>query len=317
LLDQAIEEARSLTAQLRPPALYESGLGASLGWLAGWMDKAHGFRVELDLDNAMKPLAEEDAVALFDVARELLLNAVKHSGTGQASVGLSAPDKDHVLLSVSDKGKGFDVSALSHPQTGNVGFGLFSIQERVAAAGGRFEARSAPGAGTTVELLWPRTAATGAPPEVTIGTQGREAGSARPSGSLAQPARPGQITVVLVEDHALVRQTLADALDRQPDLSVVAESADGEQAVEAVETYRPQVVVMDVNMPKLNGVQATRIVKKRFPEVQVVGLTVHDDLATRQAMLDAGASACLSKNAPVEVLLETIRRQARLAQPLA
>jgi two-component system response regulator DegU len=122
----------------------------------------------------------------------------------------------------------------------------------------------------------------------------------------------GSIPMVLVEDHALVRQTLADVLDRQPDISIVAVASDGEQAIAAVEAYHPKVVVMDVNMPKLNGVQATKAVKQRFPDVRVIGLTVHDDQATRQAMLDAGASACLSKNGPVEALLETIRRQVRL-----
>jgi DNA-binding NarL/FixJ family response regulator len=123
------------------------------------------------------------------------------------------------------------------------------------------------------------------------------------------PASADPITVLLVDDHAIVRQSIATLLDTQPGITVIAEAADGAEAVEAVATHRPQVVVMDVNLPRLNGVQASRIIKQKFPEVRLIGLSIHNDRATRQAMLDAGASAYLSKDGPVETLLETIRQQ--------
>jgi DNA-binding NarL/FixJ family response regulator len=120
--------------------------------------------------------------------------------------------------------------------------------------------------------------------------------------------------VVLVDDHALVRQSLADLLGREADIAVVGEVSYGGQAIEAVKTHRPQVVVMDVNLPRLNGVQATRIIKSLQPGLVVIGVSVHDDAATRQAMLDAGASAYLSKDRPVETLVEMIRKLSRLTQ---
>jgi DNA-binding NarL/FixJ family response regulator len=124
----------------------------------------------------------------------------------------------------------------------------------------------------------------------------------------------GQIAVLLVDDHALVRQSLAALLGRQPSIVVTAQASDGEQAVEAAEMYRPQVVVMDVNLPRLNGIQATRLIKEQHPDVVVIGVSIHNDAGTRQAMLDAGASAYLSKDGPVETLLETIHSQALLAR---
>jgi DNA-binding NarL/FixJ family response regulator len=131
------------------------------------------------------------------------------------------------------------------------------------------------------------------------------------------PVKPGSnpITVLLVDDHAIVRQSIATLLDTQTGIMVIAEASDGAEAVEAVATHRPHVVVMDVNLPRLNGVQASRIIKQRFPEVRLIGLSIHNDRATRQAMLDAGASAYLSKDGPVETLLETIRQQDHRGYP--
>jgi PAS domain S-box-containing protein len=309
LLDQAIEEARSLTAQLRPPALYESGLAASLGWLAGWMKKAHGFDVKLKADTSTLDLPEPDAVMLFDSVRELLLNAVKYSGTKTATVSVDAADEEWLLLSVSDRGAGFEVSALRQPRSG--GFGLFGVRERITALGGRFEMRSAPGEGTEIKLFWPRTKPADAPP----GEFKAAKPEARPAPNFPLPRQEdGQIAVLLVDDHALVRQSLAALLGRQPSIVVTAQASDGEQAVEAAEMYRPQVVVMDVNLPRLNGIQATRLIKEQHPDVVVIGVSIHNDAGTRQAMLDAGASAYLSKDGPVETLLETIHSQALLAR---
>jgi DNA-binding NarL/FixJ family response regulator len=87
----------------------------------------------------------------------------------------------------------------------------------------------------------------------------------------------------------------------------VAEASDGEMALEATRATRPHVVIMDVNMPKMNGLEATRHIKAEFPNIMVVGLSMHDDAKIASGMRDAGASAYLSKERSFETLCATIR----------
>jgi PAS domain S-box-containing protein len=308
LLDKAIEESRSLTYQLRPPALHETGLVSSLHWLAEWMKQAHGLKIDMDLDKSADLLTEHQALILFDSARELLLNVVKYAGVDTASVSVRKTD-GWLRMSVADKGKGFDVTTLDSLRGDGTGFGLFSIRERLLVMGGRFEARSAPGQGTVVELMWPSTESAQDAGAATQSYELRPGIRSHSGNAEAAPGGSGKITVLLVDDHAVVRQGIASVLDNEPDMVVIAEAADGQEAVEAVGLYRPQVVVMDVNLPRLNGVQASRIISERHPEIRLIGLSIHNDRGVRQAMLDAGASDYLHKDGPVEALIETIRRQ--------
>jgi len=99
------------------------------------------------------------------------------------------------------------------------------------------------------------------------------------------------IRVLLVEDHETVREGLRLLLDSQADMEVVAEASDGRTAVEFNERYRPQVVVMDLSMPEMNGLQATQAIKQSHPETSIVALTRHDDAPFVDELRKAGASA--------------------------
>ena len=101
----------------------------------------------------------------------------------------------------------------------------------------------------------------------------------------------GRIRVVLVDDHAMMRQGLRSVLDGYSDLEVVAEAADGHEAVSVVERYHPTVVVMDINMPAMNGIEATAQLKQHCPEVKVLVLSVHDDTSYLRQLLATGAEA--------------------------
>jgi DNA-binding NarL/FixJ family response regulator len=118
---------------------------------------------------------------------------------------------------------------------------------------------------------------------------------------------PLKIRVLIAEDHAIVRQGIRLLLDDQPDVEVVGEAADGQQAVTLVERLEPNVVVMDLAMPGVNGLEATHTIKKKFPGVQVVALTVHDSDEYFFQMIDAGAAGYVLKGADPSLLLEAIR----------
>jgi DNA-binding NarL/FixJ family response regulator len=116
------------------------------------------------------------------------------------------------------------------------------------------------------------------------------------------------IRILLADDHALLRQGTAELLRREPDLQVVGEAGDGQRAVELAEKLKPDLVIMDVRMPVLSGIEATRRIRQSVPSIRVLVLTAHDDLQYVFSLLQAGASGYLLKTAPISDLVSAIHR---------
>jgi DNA-binding NarL/FixJ family response regulator len=115
------------------------------------------------------------------------------------------------------------------------------------------------------------------------------------------------IRVLLADDNAALRQRLQALLTAEPDMDVVGIAGDGQAAVGRVQSLRPDVVVMDLSMPALNGLEATRQLRACCPEIRVVALTSHQDPSYVAAMQTAGAGGYVLKHAATEGLLEAIR----------
>jgi two-component system response regulator NreC len=115
------------------------------------------------------------------------------------------------------------------------------------------------------------------------------------------------ITILVVDDHKILRQGLRTLLAREPDMEVVAEAEDGRHAVRLVRELSPQVVIMDVGMPDLNGIEATRQVLQESPETKVIALSMHSDRRFVTNMIKAGASGYLLKDSAFEELATAIR----------
>jgi|SRR5689334_2427731 DNA-binding NarL/FixJ family response regulator len=124
---------------------------------------------------------------------------------------------------------------------------------------------------------------------------------------MTYPAAPSMIRVLLVDDHTMVREGIRSVLESYPDIEVAGEASDGEEAFQMVGVLCPSVVVMDINMPRLNGIEATAKIKKIYPNVAIVGLSVEADEAYRKAMTAAGARCLISKSMAVEELYLAIR----------
>ena len=119
---------------------------------------------------------------------------------------------------------------------------------------------------------------------------------------MADPLR-----IVVADDHAIVRQGLKLLIDRQPEMTVIGEAADGNSVLECVRALKPDIVVMDISMPGMNGLLATRALKQQQPGVAVIVLTRHDEDSHLEELLRAGASGYVLKQSPPPELLQAIR----------
>ena len=119
---------------------------------------------------------------------------------------------------------------------------------------------------------------------------------------------PAKIRVLLVDDHLMVRQTLRKLLKPFPNIEIIGEAADGDEAVAEVGTLRPTVVVMDINMQKMDGVTAARLIKTQYPDIAIVGLSADPKDYNVYAMERAGAFEVFTKERAYENLYDAIQR---------
>ena len=275
----SLKSLRSLLVSIHPPDLRADGLNAALTDLtapAVAADIATTVSVE---DVGVVP---DDTVALvWRVAQEAVRNAIRHAGARSLDVSVRRTG-DVLTLSVADDGVGFD----THHDPDPASFGLRGLTSLVAdarAGCGQLAARS---------------------------------GHDRADGHRSVNAvTEVTITIVVVDDHAVVRGGLTQLLDGVSDLEVVGTASDGAEAIEVVRRTHPDVVLMDLQMPGVDGVSATRtIVAEGLADVLV--LTSYADAERIVGALDAGAVGYLLKDADADDILGGIRAVARGESPI-
>ena len=315
LLSDALTYTQSLVAELSPSVLRHGGLAAGLKWLATYMKK-YDIVVGVDVPQQGEPKLPDDQVTLiFQSVRELLINSSKYGGTGRADVSLEDAS-GRLVITVRDEGKGFDFAAIdpadSAPGSVSSKFGLFSIRERMRALGGSFEIESAPGKGTTATLILPLSNASvprAEDSETKTEPALRESERDSVAATRSSEFQPDVKTrVLLVDDHVMVRQGLRTVLESYSDIEVVGEACDGREAVEMAERFTPAVIVMDVNMPNMNGIDATVGIKSRHPGIKIVALSVNAEGDSEEVIVRAGAETLLWKGAALDELYRAIRQ---------
>ena len=179
-------------------------------------------------------------------------------------------------------------------------FGLFSVQERLAYIGGHMDIETAPGQGTKISLTSPigvPDAAPGGGPAISH-SESSETETRRTS-------KAGR--VMIVDDHKIMREGLVGLLQFESDIEVVGEAADGPQAIELAAQLEPDVIIMDINLGAMSGIEATRRILDRNPLIKVIGLSMHMDESVATEMRAAGATHYLTKGGPSDDLIATIR----------
>jgi PAS domain S-box-containing protein len=296
LLKQSIQCSRELSMELSPPALNEAGLASGLEWLVQWFKEKHDLEVLFTSSPVIKNnVPEHIRTFMFSAAKELLFNVVKHAGVSKAKLDLAY--KSGVLsLSVKDRRVGGGAGSFCSKTNS---FGLFSIQERVHLFGGELKLTASPAVGMTAT--------------VTIPVKLKQAYDVVPLRSrkkadqtLFDTAKK-KIRVLIADDHLTVREGLATILSKHDDIEIVAQAADGQAAVDMTARHGPDIAILDVNMPKLNGIEAAQKISNRFPDIAIIGLSMHATADVEKAMKSAGAVAYCTKDAPPEQLMQAIR----------
>ncbi len=303
ILKEALDASRSLTVELSPPILHEAGLIGGLNWLAARTLEKNQVTVVLRAENKAEPPAEDARLLLFECARELLLNAVKHSGVSQAHVTLLRTNDGLIKLIVSDEGKGFDPDVFRNRQPDEASFGLFSIQQRLVHIGGQMEIATAPKKGTCITLTLP--AGEAQPVAEETARAARDEG--KPA-TIVVREKSATRRVLIVDDHKIMREGLVGLMQFEQDIEVVGQAADGPSAIELAAKLQPDAVIMDINLGAgMNGVEVTKRILAANPSIKIIGLSMHTDNDVATALRDAGAVAFLTKGGPSEDLIAAIR----------
>ncbi len=303
LLNDSVRKTRELSHELGSPVLDQSGLAEALAWLARQSEQKFGLQVRLDIQPECEPRSEILRLFLYRAVQELLFNVHKHAGTSQAHLRIRR-GAGEIRVLVVDRGLGFDARGLRIHGGKAGGLGLLSMRERLQFLGGKLWVRSRPGAGTAIALRVP---------EEQVETEKREAKRKATQARLAlrrrgAPRAPGtSVRVLLADDHQVLRQGLAALLAEEADIQVVGQASNGREAVAMAERLRPDVIIMDVAMPELDGIAATREIVSRHPGIRVIGLSMFDEADMAETMLQAGADLFLPKAGASEELLAAIR----------
>lgn len=284
LARRCASEIRTMSYLLHPPLLTEIGLAAAVQWLVDGFSQHTGITTHLDAPANLGRFPDQMEISLFRVIQECLTNIHRHANSGTALVRMHiAPDEDrkgkpdHLVLEVIDQGKGAS-------RVFAAGVGIRGMRERVNELGGTLEI--VPGAaGTTVRVIVPVTG--------------------RPKAATA--AAKAKARLLLVDDHEIVRQGLASLLQGVEGFEICGQAATGEEAIREADRSAPDIVIMDLRMPGIDGLQATRSILKSHPRTDVLIFTVDESEQVLREALKAGARGCLTKTDAGSSLLSMLK----------
>ena len=291
LANQAMEELLMLARQLRPTALDDLGLKAALAGHVKELGRRGKVNASFDSSGDFSGLPADVQLVVYRVAQEALSNAAQHSGAEHVHVHL-AREGDRVELTVADDGSGFTFDQAAS------GLGIAGMRERALLVGGDMQVESRLDSGTRVRLTVPLEPADSSP---------RVEAQRAYAEPVLQADPPAAMKVLIADDHGIVRSGLRMLLERQTDIEVIGEASDGAEARDMAIRDKPDLAILDVKMPKLTGLQATREIRAQAPDVSILILSMYDDERYLFEALKAGASGYVLKAQADSDLIDAVR----------
>jgi PAS domain S-box-containing protein len=284
LARRCTSELRTMSYLLHPPLLTEVGLAAAVQWFLDGFSQHTGISAHLEAPADLGRLPDQMEISLFRMIQESLTNIHRHAHGSTAEIRMHlAPSEDkkgapdQLRVEVIDRGKGA-------PREFVAGVGLKGMRERVNDLGGTLEIDST-AEGTTVRATVPV--------------------ASRPNSSAGSSKAKARL--LLVDDHEIVRQGLASLLQGVEGFEICGQAATGEEAIREADRSSPDIIIMDLRMPGIDGLQATRSILKSHPRTDVLIFTVDESEQVLREALKAGARGCLSKTDAGSSLLSMLK----------
>lgn len=303
VLDDALKYTRAVISDLSPNILYDAGLELGLKWLGGQM-QVKGLKVHVTLEGEVIRLLEEMEMQIFEVVREILNGILLSQGGGEVCITLNFQAQT-LTIQIQELREDSTEKIAAENTRVSLEQEFFITQERVRSLGGKIETSPLDWSPIWAKIVIPLRPEI-LPEEVTKAFTPLETPIERLS---IVPSQEDEIRVMIADDHALLREGLRKVIEFCPKFRLVGEATNGEEAVELARSLHPDVVVMDVNMPRMNGIDATRHIKRLLPNTTIIGLSVHDEESIIRSMKLAGASDFVTKGAAPEEICHVILTQ--------
>jgi two-component system CheB/CheR fusion protein len=303
LTDQISSEIRTLSYLLHPPLLDELGLSSALHWYAQGFESRTGIRVTVDVPSDLMRLSPETEVTLFRVVQESLTNIHRYANSPTAIIRVNV-DAEEMTLEIIDHGKGMEVNAVAPEffSAERPGVGIQGMRERMRQLSGRLEIASVPNRGTRVIATLPLE---GLVHEEAPATDENSAASQTSTELQAQAAPSARL--LIADDHEIMRQGVRTLLASEVNWEICGEAVNGREAVEKTAQLSPDLVILDLNMPVLDGLAALREIVAKRPSAKILVLTVHDSESIIHEIFTAGAHGCLLKSQTAKDLVSAVK----------
>ena len=298
IVAQIGEEIRTLSYILHPPLLDECGLASAVHWYAEGFEKRSGIKLEVTVNGNLPRLPIDAETTLFRVVQESLTNVHRYSGSSVAKINISNEDGE-VRLEIIDHGHGNKTGRARAKLDGSapLGVGIPGMRERLHQLGG----------GLTVDFGANGTRVTATLPVKKAG-DGELTGESPTSLSLAiHSAQDARRRILIADDHELMRRGLRGLIESHDEWAVCGEAVEGSEAVRKAGELEPDLVIMDVNLPGLSGINAAMQIRQARQAAKILFFTVHDSEEVLREIVDVGAHGYVAKSRASQDLVEAVR----------
>jgi two-component system, NarL family, sensor kinase len=289
------EEIRTLSYLLHPPLLDECGLASAVLWYAEGFKKRSGIHLNVSIDEELVRLTTDAETALFRVLQESLTNVHRYSGSPSAEIRIfQSPSKVH--LEIVDHGKGVKAETERPSFAGfagapTLGVGIPGMRERIRQLGGQLEVEFS-NEGTRVYATLPREAS---------------AESAEQSTSKVFRRADVRKRILIADDHEVMRRGLRGLVESQEEWSVCGEAVEALEAISKTKELRPDLLILDVSMPGMSGIDAALQILKDDPSIKILFFTMHDSPQMMREISNVGAWGYVAKARAGNDLVDAVR----------